>query len=97
MSDDQPIEELERRHKSLTERRDELQRGKDKVEAELSAHKRSLKALMDKARKEGFDPDNLQEEVRKLTRVVSVKQDTFEAELTTAEKILRPMLQEIVK
>jgi predicted nucleic acid-binding Zn-ribbon protein len=76
------IEDLDEKYKRLTQRRDLLQKDKNRIEAELEARRRNLKTQMEAAKKEGFNPDNL-------------KEDNFEAELDEAERVMRPMLDEI--
>ncbi len=91
------IEDLDERYKRLVQRRDTLQQNKNRIEAELEARKRNLKAQMEAAKKEGFNPDLLPEEIRRSEEVLILKLDNFEAELDEAERILKPMLEEINK
>lgn len=91
------IADLEARYNSAIERRDRLKQDKTTIEAELSARQRNLRKLMDECRAAGFDPDDLQEEIRKGAEVVKLKLDTFEADLEAGEKIVKPMLEEIRK
>lgn len=95
--DNSEVSQLESRHKELVERRDSLKGDVTKVEAELAARRRRLKALMAEAEKEGYDPNNIQEEIRKAKEVVRVKLDAFEADIQAGEKMVRPMLEEIRK
>ena len=97
MAKTETIAELEIRYNSAVERRDRLKQDKTTIEAELSARQRSLRKLMDECRAAGFDPDNLQEEIRKGAEVVKLKLDTFVADLEAGEKIMKPMLEEIRK
>jgi chromosome segregation ATPase len=89
------VEELENRFKTLNQRRETLQQNKMQIEAELSSRKRELRNLMKQAEEAGFDPSNLKEEIRRLKQVLTVKLDTFQADLEAAEKIIQPMLKEI--
>lgn len=89
------VEEIEARHQALSSRATKVQQDKANVEAELNARKRSLKKTMDEVRAEGIDPASLDEEIRRLKTVLTLKLDNAEAELTESEKILRPMLIEI--
>jgi len=89
------VEELENRFKALNQRREALQQNKMQVEAELNSRKRELKNLMKLAEDAGFDPSNLKEEIRRLKQVLTVKLDTFQADLEAAEKIVQPMLKEV--
>jgi hypothetical protein len=88
-------ETLEAKHKRLTSKRDELMKSKMKIEAELSVRKRALREAMDECRKQGFDPDTLAEDIKKLKEVLSVKLDVFEADLVHAEEQMKPLLKEI--
>ena len=92
---DESIEELETKYKGLVQRRSDLQRDKDKIEATLEAHRRTLKGLLEQARKEGFDPDNIQEEIKRAKEVLVLKINTFSADLDEAEKIMKPMKQAV--
>lgn len=65
------------------------------INSELSARKNALKRIMDEARAEGFDPNNLEEEIRRRQEVAKVKLDTWESELKDATKIVEPMLREV--
>ena len=93
--EDKTIEQLDTDYKALTSRREQLVQNKVRVEAELAARKRSLKEAMDECKKAGFDPNNLQEEIRKAKEVLSIKMDNFRAELEASEEIIKPMLREI--
>jgi len=97
MADTESVEELEARYGKLVGRRDKLRQDLVTVEAELAARQRNLKKLMDECRAAGFDPDDLQEEIRKTAEVVKLKLDAFEADLEAGEKIVAPMLEEIRK
>lgn len=89
------IEDLDDKYKRLSQRRDQLQKDKTRIEAELEARKRSLKAQMEAAKKEGFNPNNLPEEIRRNEEILMIKLDNFETELDEAERVMRPMLDEI--
>lgn len=89
------IEDLDAKYKRLTQRRDSLQKDKNRIEAELEARRRNLKTQMEAAKKEGFNPDNLREDIRKSEEVLALKLDNFEAELDDAERVMKPMLDEI--
>ncbi len=91
----QRTETLVAKHKALLERRDKLKDDKARVDAELDARKRQLKKTMEDARKEGFDPDNLKADLQKKVEVLEVKLNNFDADLTEAEKIIRPLLEEV--
>jgi len=89
------VEELEAEYKQLNQKREAVNQGKMQVVAELGATKRDLKATMEECKKAGFDPDNIQEEVRRSKEVLSIKLDNYRADLATAEAQLKPMLKEI--
>jgi hypothetical protein len=89
------IEEIEQRWKRLTSRREDIIRSKTKVETILDSRKKILKETISACRVAGFDPDTLVEEVRRKKQVLSLKLDAFDADLTSAEQMLAPMLKEI--
>lgn len=89
------IEDVTEQHRVLVARRDELDRNKGRVDAALTERKRRLKQLMDEAREAGLDPDNLDQEIRRRIEVIRVKHETIVAELAEAEKMIKPMLEEI--
>ena len=89
------VEELDVKYKTLCQRRDVLQRDKDKIEAELEARKRALKAQMEAAVNDGFNPDTLKDDIKRNEEVLTLKLGNFEAELNGAEKIIKPMLEEL--
>jgi chromosome segregation ATPase len=95
MTEEKTIQELDARYQSLQKRREALMHSKLQIEAELSTRKRSLKEAMEECKKAGFNPDNLQEEIQRLKDVLTVKMDTFEADLDAAETAIKPMLREI--
>lgn len=86
---------LDDKYKSLSTRREALQQSKTRIEAELEARKRALKAHMDAAKKDGFDPNTLREDIKRIQEVLAIKLDNFEAELDEAEQKMKPMLDEI--
>ena len=94
-TDSSEVSEAEARHKNLTIRRESLKGDVTTIEAELAARRRRLKALMAEAESEGFDPNNIRDEIQKATEVVRVKLDAFEADIKAGEKMVRPMLEEI--
>lgn len=95
MSSPGSVDELEARYNRLTDRAQALERSVTKVEADLEAHKRALKKSMDECREEGFDPNNLKDEISHFMEVISLKLDTFEADLKAGEAQIAPMLEEI--
>lgn len=92
---DTEIDSLENRYNSSLARRDVLKNNISTISAELSAHQRNLRKLMDEAIENGHDPDNLKEEIRKDIEVVSLKLDAFEADLEAGEKIVKPMVDNL--
>jgi len=93
MEADKDIEEIETRYKDLVSRKDALSTNKVKVEAEHAALKRQLKDAMEEAKKAGFDPNNLQEEIRHAKEVLLLKMDNFAADLAEGETQIAPMLK----
>jgi hypothetical protein len=93
----QSIEELEAIHKDLVARRATLVQGKLTIEAELASRKRALKELMDEAKKAGFNPDDLPEEIRKAREILVTKMDILSSEIKESEQIMKPLIQEIEK
>lgn len=89
------MDELEEKYKVLTNRRQKLVDQKTAIKAELAARRRALKSLMDEAREEGFDPDNLAAEIQHLSQVITVKLENYEADISAAEEMIQPMLAEI--
>ncbi len=75
----------------------EIEKAKLAVEAELNSRKRALKNLMDECRKEGYDPNTLEEDIRHNRQVLMVKMELLEKDVETAEKTLAPMMTEIQK
>lgn len=88
-------EEIENKHKELNRRRETLQQNKMQIEAELNSRKRELKNLLKQAEDAGLDPKNLKEDIKRFKQVITVKFDTFEADLGAAERLIQPMLKEI--
>lgn len=88
-------DDIEIRYKHLCVRRDELKSNHGIVTAHLEAHQQTLKKLMNECRDLGFDPDNLDEQIRRKKQVIELKLDTFEADVSAGEKVIRPMLDVI--
>lgn len=89
------IEKIEATYKELTARRTTLQNNVNRVTAARDERKKTLKETIDEAKKEGFDPDNLQADIQHLGQVLVTKLDVLAAELTDSENIIRPMLKEV--
>jgi hypothetical protein len=92
---DHDIDTMDAEYRNLVARRDSLQQDKARIEATLDARRKDLKSLLDQARKEGFDPDNLKDEIRRLKEVLRLKLDNFSTELDEAATMMDPMLKEI--
>ena len=88
-------EELDRKYKKLLERRTNLQSNQVRIEAELSSRKRQLKETMNECRSQGFDPDTLEADTKRLREVVAVKLDTFAADIEASEEMMKPLLNEV--
>jgi hypothetical protein len=90
-------EELEADYKFWTSKGDEAEKSKARVEATLDARRKVLKDAMEQAKKEGYNPDQLPEEIRRAKEILALKIDNYKTELEEAEKILKPMVIEISK
>ena len=77
-------EDLDEKYKRLSKRRDVLNQDKNRIEAELEARKRALRVQMETAKKEGYNPDSLKDDIRKSEEILALKLDNFEAELDQA-------------
>lgn len=88
-------EDIDVRYKRLTEKREALLTQKIKLDAELAARRKALKEIMEECKKNGFDPDTLSEDLKKMKEVLLVKLDVFEADLNDAESQIKPLLKEI--
>lgn len=95
MADEKTIDQLDVEYKTLSARRNKLVSDKLRVEAECNTRKRLLKEAMAECKEAGFDPNNLQEEIRRAKEVLTIKMDNFRTELDASEEIIKPMLREI--
>lgn len=86
-------ESLDDRYKTLAKKRDVIQSQKQRVEHELASRKRALRESLEACKAAGFDPNTLEEDIRKSSEVLALKMDSFERDLTSAEEVLRPMIQ----
>ncbi len=91
------IERLSGLAKQAAARRETLFQNKSAVLAERDALRRSLAKLMETAEKEGFDPENMKADLMRKLEVERTKLDVYLADLSTAETMIAPMLQEIRK
>lgn len=89
------VEDLERTHKACVQKRQALETAKARVDAELSARKKALKEAMEDCKKDGFNPDTIEQDIKHLKQVVSVKLETFAADLSSAEEQMKPLLKEV--
>ncbi len=91
------IEALSKRAKDLSTRREKLFQDKSALQAELDARRRNLKKLMEDAEAQGFDPNNLREDLLRKIEVERTKLQVYEGDLETSEAMIKPMLEEIRK
>lgn len=89
------VEDLERTHKACVQRKQALETNKARVDAELSVRKKALKEAMEDCKKDGFNPDTIEQDIKHMKQVVSVKLETFSADLTAAEEQMKPLLKEV--
>ena len=89
------VEELDAQYKQLSQKRETLTTAKVQIEAELNARKRILKEVMEDCKKAEVNPDNIQEDLRRMTEVLHIKMDNYAAEIDAAEAIMKPMLKEL--
>ena len=94
-ANDVSLEELETRYKTLTQRGNILSQDKVRVEAAQAENKRTLKNIMEECKKNNWDPNTIQEDIRRAKEVLSLKIDNYETDLNAADIILKPMLKEI--
>ena len=92
---DMSVEELQSIHEDLVKGIRAATELYMSIEAEYNANKRQLKEKLDQARKDGFDPDKLDEEIQHYKEVVALKLNTSMVELEEADKMMRPMKQVI--
>jgi len=89
------LEELESRYKTLSQRGSILTQEKLRIDAAQVENKRTLKSIMEECKKNNWDPDTIQEDIRRAKEVFKIKLDNYEADLDAAEIILKPMLKEL--
>lgn len=87
--------DLEDRYKSLIRRKERLSIDKAKVDQELASRKKSLKETLEACKAAGFNPDTLEDDIKKSTEVLSLKLDAYEKDLDSADQILSPMVQDL--
>ena len=91
------IDDLVKSYQEYNSRREALERNKSVVTAELTARRKALRRLMDECQALGFDPNNIKDELTRQIEVERVKIQALTSELETAERIIKPMLEEINK
>ena len=84
---------LEDRYRLLSKKREKVQMDKVKVEQELATRKRALRENLEACKAAGFDPDTLEDDIKKASEVLALKMDAFENDLSSAESVLNPMIQ----
>jgi archaellum component FlaC len=89
------LEKLESRYKAIVQRVNSLSQDKLRIDAAQAENKRTLKNVMEECKKNNWDPDTIQEDIRRAMDVFKIKCDNLDADLDAAEAILRPMLKEI--
>ena len=89
------MEDIETRYKNSVAARDKIIQSKVKIEAALSERKKNLREAMEKCIELGYNPDTLEEDIKKLEEIILVKLSVFESDLNTAKDMLDPMLKEI--
>ncbi len=88
-------EDIEARYKRLSTKRESLVASKMKLDAELAVRRKALRDAMEECKKQGFDPDTLAEDIKKMREVLVVKLNVFEADLLDVEEQIKPLLKEI--
>lgn len=89
------VDQLVKKHRELTERKDQLVQNKNRIEAELKVNRRALEQTMNEAREEGFDPNNLKEELQREAEAVQIKLNVLQGDIEAGEKIVEPILKVI--
>ncbi len=89
--------DLEVKLNDLNERYTELSKKHEAVKAVYQSKKSDLSLVTDEIKKLGFDPDELEDDIKKLEEVIRIKIVNFETEISEAERIIGPMFQEISK
>lgn len=87
--------DLENRYKTLVRRREALALNKAKVDQELASRKKALKENLEACKAAGFNPETLEDDIKKSTEILSLKLDAFEKDLDSADQILTPMVRDL--
>jgi hypothetical protein len=89
-------EDQELRFKRLSQEGAALEKDAALVEAQLEAHKTTLRNLMDECRNDlGVDPNDLPGEIRRMEEVLRIKLDTYESDIKAGQELISPMIAEI--
>ncbi len=88
-------EDILKKFRDLSKRKNDLMVRKNTIETILKTHKDNLKNEMAKCKEEGFDPSSLEDEIDRNTQILTVKLDSWESELSQAEKIISSIEKEI--
>lgn len=89
------MDDLEIRYKQYLTKREDILKKKLKIEAALSERKKNLKEAIDECRKLGYDPDTLQDDIKKLREILVTKLSVCESDIKEVEEQIAPMLKEI--
>ena len=89
------VNSLDQQLSSLFSRLKKLNQSHSTILGILQAKRAELRKLMDETIALGYDPNNLDKEIKKLFEVLSLKIQNFEAEISKAEELLNPMLKEV--
>lgn len=89
------VDEIIKTHKDLSARRDKIVENKNRIEAELKVARRELEKAMNEAREEGFDPNNLEEDLKREVEIITIKLNTVKTDIEIGEKIIEPILKNI--
>jgi hypothetical protein len=96
MSAQASSEDQESRFKRLSQEGAALEKDAALVEAQLEAHKTTLRNLMDECRNDlGVDPNDLPGEIRRMEEVLRLKLDTYESDIRAGQELIAPMIAEI--
>jgi hypothetical protein len=94
-SQEKSFEEIETEYKDLIKRISSLSEDKMRVDATLSSRKQRLKEVMEEAKEAGIDPDNLSDNIKKLKTILTTKMEVMKADIETAERIIKPVVETI--
>lgn len=92
---DKEIDQLESDWKVLKPRADKLEINMAKISTVRDQWKKELKEHLATCKTLNVDPENIEDEVRKLYEVARIKKDNVEGDLKAAEEIVAPLLKEL--